>query len=213
MSTSLLNKKSKDEILEFNAIPLWEVLLSFFVILVLILTVTECIIIPLTKKNSMMQTQLIVLMGIIFLFIEFIFHKKRGRKILIKTSKESISSIELPKIELHVKDIKNLCVVKFIFEKSLSYTFIVNNEIFFIYKKTVLSLKPNKKNIKDARSENRLLLKLVQKVDLCTNNYLKFIPICINMSFYLLFITVFLLVLFISITIATNNTQWFNYFR
>ncbi|PID69060.1 MAG: hypothetical protein CR968_00150 [Flavobacteriia bacterium] len=115
-------KPKKDKaIVEYNAIPLWEVVLSFFVMLVLLLFITKYIIIPLTGNNSAMQTQLIVLVGVFFLFVEFLFHKKRSKPILIKTSKETIVNIRLPNSELNIKDIYNLCLIKFIFKKSLTY--------------------------------------------------------------------------------------------
>lgn len=201
---------SKVKIVEFKAVSLWEGMILFFVLIFFVLGITEYVIVPLTKGNSMMQTQLIIFSGTLLLALEYAFYFKRAKDLYIEIDElENITKITYSDKSIF-NDIRNINTVKFLFKKTLSYTLIINNTLFLIYKKEAVLAKSDKKKIK-AEMEN--LMKIIGKSKFPKNSPFNIIPKLINISFYLLLIISFSLFVFLFIAIFTDNTRWFDYFK
>lgn len=195
--------------LNFKAVSLWEIILSFFAMLLLIWIVIEVVIIPFTKGNTVMQTQLIILLGLTLFLIEFFIHLKRSRDLVIMIDDtQKIVSVNIHKQTIN--EIKNLSIVKYLFTKSLSSTLIINNKMLLIYKKEALSLSKTKEETKMCKTEIKKLTEIINKSNNKNKNIIFIVPVLINISFYLVLFLALAVFVFMFTAILTGNTHWFN---
>lgn len=207
-----MKNQEKTKELLLNAIPLWEVIIVFFVMVLLLLVVTKYVIDPLTIGNVVMQTQLTVFVLLVFLLLEYLFHFKRSKPMNLKINEiQNILSFKLLNKQINLVDIKNIDVVKFISKKSMSYTLIINKEMYLVYKKEAMIGRLLKAEISLFHNDVNTIKGIIEKNNLNDKSSLKYIPKAINVGFYSIIIIAFLLGSFLFTAIFTDNTQWLDY--
>lgn len=197
----------KNNELEFKVVLFRDLITSFFSSIALILSITEYIIIPLTKGNTAMQTKLIVFMMLVITLIIHLYIKKRSRKFILKKVNDKIQ-ITLNDKKRIVEE-ENLRLIYLFVKKYNLYTIRLNNSLYVI-------------NINYASSRNDITIeshkeKITKLKTIITNKgkrrSIDYIPIILNVFIYLLLSVAFLLVVFLCTALLSGNEQWLSYFR
>lgn len=200
--------KQESEIIEFNAIAFWEVVLSFFVMLAFVYGITEFAVVPLTKGNMAMRTKFIIFMMTMISISYIVYQHWRTKRLSINLKKNSYEFNE------NNENIQDLKIHIFLFKKVTGRILRVNNKLFLllhIYKNPFATIDKEQKNTYKKRIE--IINDFAEKSEINRTKFIDIIPIGFNISCYLLFIIAFALFTFLFTAIFTDNTQWFNYFK
>ena len=111
-------KQENNKILEFKAIPLWEVVLTFFVMFTFVYGITEFVIIPLTKGNTAMQTKFIIFIMMIIGISYIVYQHWRTKKLSINLKENSYqfnkNNENIQNLKLHIFCLKSLLEIFYV---------------------------------------------------------------------------------------------------
>lgn len=197
----------------FKAIPLWEVIVTFFTMLFLLLGMIEFVIVPLTKGNTTMQTQLILFMGMVLMIGEFVFHVKRSKCIKFSVSENKISIALNKGTHISSDQLLNITMHKFLFKKTLSFIVVINNHLYLVYPKEALSMQPSKEDTSISKQKIHDLRETIDNYGISSSSRVNAIPIFFNVSIYTILILALLIPIFVIGVILSGNSHLFEYFK
>ncbi len=177
----------KKEILVLNIIPLWEAVVAFLVMLVLTYNITEYVISPLTRRNTTMQTQLIIFLMTVVILLLLVVQRKRNKKLYINFL-DNKANIKINENSVIVQK-QDMRLLLFLHKRFEIYTLRVNNSL-YLMNDDFLGSKNKKKDIEEYRYKIKRIKEFIGKNSKRRN--IDYIPIIINVMFYLLMIVGFL---------------------
>lgn len=191
---------------EFSAMQLWKMILLFCVVPIPLIYIPTGIAIRIVFP--------------IMFFLILSFFNEKGDSFIIELGEKEDGNVYISNIQIanKIQNIKNVYCSVFLLKNTLIYIFILNNRYYLIYDKDHLVLKrfntEDRIKYKKYRSKMKIFMSTIKKSDKfhLTIHYL--LPLLINLSFYLLLILSFFMIIYILTDLWTGEKNYLlNYFN